>query len=184
MTTVQTAFDVLVLDPFEWGADWVWGISLIVLTVVIHILGLGLVSQKLVNLLGMMQRRGPIPALVVVTGSATLLATCLHGMEVCIWAWAYLILGASADFNSSMLYSLNAITSYGHTDLLLNEHWRLMGGLEALNGWLLFGLTAAFLFAIMQAVWFTRHERLTVTGNSLAAENEHLRTNPESSCRE
>lgn len=112
----------------------------------------------------MTQRRGPFLALVVVTGSATLLATCLHGMEVSIWAGAYLILGASADFNSSMLYSLNAITSYGHTDLFLNDHWRLMGALESLNGWLLFGLTAAFLFAVIQSVWFTTHERPGVTG--------------------
>jgi hypothetical protein len=178
MKTVQAAFDVLLVDPFKWGVDWAWGISLIVLTVVVHILGLALIGQRIVVLLGMMQRRGPIPALVVVTGSATLLATCLHGMEVCIWACAYLIVGASADFNSSMLYSLNAITSYGHTDLFLNEHWRLMGALEALNGWLLFGLTTAFLFAVIQTAWFAGHARFGVTGNSPVAENEHARTNP------
>jgi len=28
-----------------------------------------------------------------------------------------------------------------------------MGSLEALNGWILFGLTAAFLFAVIQKVW-------------------------------
>lgn len=164
MKTVQASFDVLLVDPFKWGADWAWGISLIVLTVVIHILGLGLVGQRMVKLLARVQPRGPIPALVVVTGSATLLATCLHGMEVSIWASAYLVLGASADFNSSMLYSLNAITSYGHTELFLNDHWRLMGALESLNGWLLFGLTTAFLFAVIQSVWFTTHERPGVTG--------------------
>jgi hypothetical protein len=163
MKTAQTAFGVLVVDPFMWGADWVWGILLIVLTVVIHILGLGLISERTRNILGMMPRRRSILTLVVVTGSATLLATCLHGMEVCIWALAYLIFGASADFNSSILYSLNAITSYGHTDLNLKDHWRLLGALEALNGWLLFGLTTAFLFAVMQTVGFTGREPLTQT---------------------
>jgi hypothetical protein len=49
--------------------------------------------------------------------------------------------------------SLNAITSYGHTELNLAPHWRLMGALEALNGWLLFGLTAAFLYGHIQRVW-------------------------------
>jgi hypothetical protein len=29
-----------------------------------------------------------------------------------------------------------------------------MGALEALNGWLLFGLTTAFLFGIIKKVWF------------------------------
>ena len=31
-----------------------------------------------------------------------------------------------------------------------------MGALEALNGWLLFGLTTAFLFSIMEKVWSLR----------------------------
>ena len=38
-----------------------------------------------------------------------------------------------------MLYSLNAMTSYGHTNLKLEERWYLMGAMEALNGWILFG---------------------------------------------
>jgi hypothetical protein len=51
-----------------------------------------------------------------------------------------------------MLYSLNAMTSYGHTSLALAEHWHLMGAMEALNGWLLFGLTTAFLFAVLEKI--------------------------------
>jgi hypothetical protein len=51
-----------------------------------------------------------------------------------------------------VLYSLNAITSYGHENLHLEDRWHLMGALEALNGWLLFGLTTAFLFAVLQRV--------------------------------
>jgi hypothetical protein len=31
-----------------------------------------------------------------------------------------------------------------------------MGALEALNGWLLFGLTTAFLFAIIEKAWLLR----------------------------
>jgi len=52
-----------------------------------------------------------------------------------------------------MLYSLSAMTSYGHANLFLEEQWQLMGALEALNGMLLFGLTTAFLFAMIQKVW-------------------------------
>jgi hypothetical protein len=33
----------------DWSADWAWGLPLIVLTVVIHVLGLGLVSQRAVR---------------------------------------------------------------------------------------------------------------------------------------
>ncbi len=52
-----------------------------------------------------------------------------------------------------MLYSLNAITTYGHSDVALSGHWQLMGALEALNGMLLFGLSTAFLYGILQRVW-------------------------------
>jgi hypothetical protein len=89
----------------------------------------------------------------VVMGVTALLATVLHGIEAATWATAYRLLGALPDSKSAMLYSLSAITSYGHANLFLEEQWQLMGALEALNGMLLFGLTTAFLFAMIQKVW-------------------------------
>ena len=90
---------------------------------------------------------------VIVMGATTLLATILHGAEASLWAVAYRLLGALHDNGSAALYSLNAITSYGHTNLQLDARWELMGALESLNGWLLFGLTTAFLFATIEKVW-------------------------------
>ena len=77
----------------------------------------------------------------------------LHAVEAGIWAAVYWALGAVPDSKSAMLYSLNAITTYGHSDVALAGHWQLMGALEALNGMLLFGLTTAFLYGILQRVW-------------------------------
>ena len=57
-----------------------------------------------------------------------------------------------------MLYSLGAMTSYGHENLHLKDQWQLMGALEALNGMLLFGLTTAFLFAMIREVWDTENK--------------------------
>ena len=51
------------------------------------------------------------------------------------------------------------MTSYGHANLVLEQHWQLMGALEALNGMLLFGLTTAFLFGIIQQVWGLKSSR-------------------------
>ena len=80
-------------------------------------------------------------------------ATILHIGEAGIWAFAYKALGALTDYRTAMLYSLNAITSYGHTNVSLEDYWHLMGALEALNGWLLFGLSTAFLFGVIAKVW-------------------------------
>jgi hypothetical protein len=89
----------------------------------------------------------------LVMGVAVLLMTALHAIEGMAWAVAYRFLGAVPDAKSAMLYSLNAMTTYGHESVSLEPHWQMMGALEALNGMLLFGLTTAFLFAMIQEVW-------------------------------
>jgi hypothetical protein len=101
----------------------------------------------------MREHRHPTVVFAVVMGTTVLLATTLHAVEAGIWAISYRFLGAMPDFKAAMLYSLNAITSYGHESLLLESHWQLMGAIEALNGCLLFGLTTAFLFGIIQKIW-------------------------------
>ena len=154
MHLAQPVFSMAIEDVANWRADWAWGLPLIVLTVVIHVLGLGTIGMKAVGVSGrMFERRHPIIVFVSVVGTVTLMATCLHAVEAGIWAAAYRLLDALPDNRSAMLYSLNAITSYGHAELALKDHWQLLGALEALNGWLLFGLTTAFLFGTIEKVW-------------------------------
>jgi hypothetical protein len=158
MEIAQAVFSVVaVISPnwsTDWSADWAWGLPLIVLTVIIHVLGLGLVAQRAARFSGrIFERRHPTVVFVMIVGATTLFATCLHALEAAIWAGAYRLLGAMADEKSAMLYSLSAITSYGHATLQLKDRWQLMGALEALNGWLLFGLTTAFLFGMIEKVW-------------------------------
>jgi hypothetical protein len=45
------------------------------------------------------------------------------------------------------------MTSYGHETYALVPRWQMMGALEALDGWILFGLTTASLFTVMQKMW-------------------------------
>ena len=137
-----------------WVADWAWSLPLILLTVVIHVFGLGLINERVVRALSRSMDRGRmVPLFALVMGVAVLLVTGLHGIEGVAWAAAYRFLGAVPDAKSAMLYSLNAMTTYGHESVSLEPHWQMMGALEALNGMLLFGLTTAFLFAMIQEVW-------------------------------
>lgn len=136
----------------NWSGDWAWGMPLIIFTVLIHVAAFGVISRQTLNASSRTIRRYPVSVFVVVVGLTTLLATTLHAIEVAIWAVAYRFLGALPDNRSAMLYSLNAMTSYGHVGFGLGDHWRLMGALEALNGWLLFGLSTAFLFTVIQRV--------------------------------
>jgi hypothetical protein len=154
MRTAIGALTVSLGDPASWRADWAWGLPLIVLTLLIHALGLGLINQKAIRIFThISERRHPTGVFAVVMGTTTLLATTLLAVEAGLWALSYWILGALPDYKSAMLYSLNAITSYGHDTLMLEHRWQLMGAIEALNGCLLFGLSTAFLFGIIQKVW-------------------------------
>ena len=137
--------------PVSWSADWAWGLPLIVMMLVIHVFGLLFISDKseqVQNRLFAGHNSRVVFAAIIV--SSALFATLLHGAEVMIWAGAYRLLGALPDMSSAILYSLSAMTAYGHAKLDLERHWQLMGALESLNGMLLFGLTTAFLFGIIQ----------------------------------
>ena len=135
-----------------WAADWMWSVPILVLTVLIHSFGLFAIRNA-IRLVVMWHddRRQFFFLFASVISFAALALTALHAIEAGLWAIAYLRLGAMTDPGSATLYSLEAMTTYGHSDLTLAPHWRMMGALEALNGVILFGLTTAFLFAVLQA---------------------------------
>lgn len=137
-----------------WASNWLWGAPIIALNLTLHVLALGRINRLHLATMGWTARaaRGPfLPAAVL--GLVTLGATLLHAIEAGVWALAYLGLGAIGDARDATLYSLNAITTYGHTTVHLAPDWEIMGAIEALNGLLMFGLTTAFLYSLMQRVW-------------------------------
>lgn len=145
------------MDPMHymmWGPDWAWGIPLIALNVVIHVFCLATFTARTERLLSRFtDHRHFVLTFALVMGVAVTFVTGLHVLEGGIWAAAYRYLGAITDNKSAMLYSLSALTTYGHANVFLDPKWQMMGALEALNGMLLFGLTTAFLFAMIQRVW-------------------------------
>ena len=143
-----------------WGADWAWSLPLVIVTITFHVTGLAFINARLIRILHL-NRGHPrfFPFFVLVMGLTALLATLLHAIEAGFWAGLYVALGAVPGYATAMLYSLSAITTYGHAEVYLAPRWQLMGAVEALNGLLLFGLTTAFLYGHLQRVWPLRHER-------------------------
>ena len=145
------------MDPTRymmWGPDWAWGVPLIALNVVIHVFFLATFTARTERLLARFaDHRHFVLTFALVMGVAVIFVTFLHVIEGAIWAAAYRYIGAIADNKSAMLYSIGALTTYGHAPIFLDPKWGMMGALEALNGMLLFGLTTAFLFAMIQRVW-------------------------------
>jgi len=86
-------------------------------------------------------------------GSVGLLLAALHGMEASLWAAAYWWLGALNSAAEALLYSVDSMSTRGASGLVLERHWLMMGALEAMDGMLLFGISTAYIFAVLQGYW-------------------------------
>ena len=138
--------------------NWAWGLALIALTVGIH--ASGIVSMALVlHSIGIRvesQRLGLRRVFVILIGligAVGLLLAVLHGIEAGLWAAAYWWLSALASREEAILYSVDSLTTRGASGLVLAQHWRMMGALESVDGMLLFGISTAFMFAVIQKYW-------------------------------
>jgi hypothetical protein len=138
-------------DASVWDGNWAWSLPLIIITVIFHVIGLVFINERVIRAKRFLSaQRSFLVGLSVILGAATLVAIILHALEAAIWAGLYQVLGALPDSKSSLLYSLGAMTTYGHEHFDLANHWQLMGALEALNGMILFGLTTAFLYGMIR----------------------------------
>jgi hypothetical protein len=88
-------------------------------------------------------------AISAITATGLLLAA-LHGIEATLWAALYLWLGAIGSPGAALFYSLDSMTTRGASGLTLQPHWQMLGAIEAADGVLLFGVSTAFIFTVMQ----------------------------------
>ena len=138
--------------------SWRWGLSLIALTMAIHATAVVMMAFVGVKFRARLESRGLnlwnlIAILICTIGVIGLLLAVLHGIECGIWAAAYLWLGALDSPIDALLFSVDSMSTRGASGLKLQQHWQMMGALEAVNGMLLFGVSAAYIFAVMQAYW-------------------------------
>jgi Ion channel len=126
------------------------GVGVFVCTIFIHALPL----SAAVNFLRRERRLGHVGAnywndfaIVAMTISFTLIA---HLIEIALWAALFVVCGAFPQFGSAFYHSAGNYTSLGYGDLIMSPSWRLLGPLEAANGMLMFGVSTAMIFAVIQ----------------------------------
>ena len=132
------------------------GALLVVITVVIHAVGtaawLRVLGQRYADENGVVRSGKTLHVLI----STVIVLLFLLTIEIIVWAWAYLALlpaGQLASFEEAVYFSFITFTTLGYGDITLSEHWRLLSGIEALNGIMLAGWTTALLFAVVQKTW-------------------------------
>ena len=149
-------------------ASWTLGLLLIVLTVAIHTTAVVLMALSLERRIRVrVDSHEPdlvraIPTVIGHIGAVALTLAALHGLEGVLWALAYWWLGALDSFTDASVYALATMTTFEIPGLTLPSRFQMISALQAVNGVLLFGISTAFLFAVIQVHWqllSRRHER-------------------------
>lgn len=69
----------------------------------------------------------------------------LHGIEIWIYAFLYLWLGAIAELREAVYFSTITYGAIGYSDEVMADEWRLVSAIEGINGILMIGWSTAFL---------------------------------------
>jgi hypothetical protein len=135
-----------------WSYNWAWGMTLIVLTVIGHSLALFAARHRIVVALARCYSDESFSlAFGLTIGAVVLYVTALVAVEAALWAGVYVLIGAVSNVSRGMLYSLEAMTTFGHADVYLTPRWQFLGALEALNGVILIGLSTAYIFSVLHS---------------------------------
>jgi hypothetical protein len=142
---------IAILSPLLVGLAATFG------TIVIH----GFVVHTIVVTLRRDLQRGRLGAriwvnLAFVMG-VTLLALAGHLAEVALWAFTLDMSGAVADISAAVYSSAGSYTT-SSSDVVLPPQWKLLGPLEAVDGMLMFGISTAFIFAVVNRLIHARYD--------------------------
>jgi len=132
------------------------GVLLVAITVIIHAVGTTLWLRRLsIHFAGVADLHNLSRSLRILVGTIVVL-TILHTLQIIVWALAYLYLlpeNVLDTFEEATYFSFVTFTTLGYGDITLTGAWRIISGIEALNGVLLLGWSTALLFTVVQRTW-------------------------------
>tara|TARA_A100001391_G_scaffold83275_2_gene54516 strand:- start:19030 stop:19467 length:438 start_codon:yes stop_codon:yes gene_type:complete len=125
---------------------------LVVATIVIH--GFGLFSlNRLLRTERSRERIENIDPLslhgVAFTLAIVLALVALHGIEIWLFAVAYLIAGASNTLEAALYFSSISYSTVGYSDAHVLLDWRMVGAFESIIGVIMLGWSTAFFFRML-----------------------------------
>jgi hypothetical protein len=87
---------------------------------------------------------------VALVAGATLVALAAHLVAIATWALVFSLCGEFSQLAEAVYHSGLNYTTLGDSDAVISPSWRLLVPLEGANGMLMFGVSTAMLFAIVQ----------------------------------
>jgi len=142
--------------PLAMWAPLAVGAGAMVATIVVH----GLAVSAMVALVRHPRALGLAGAGfwadMIIVALVVSLAGVAHLLEVGVWAALFMGCGEFTMFTLAYYHSAVNYTTLGYGDVIMTSRWRLLGPLEAANGMLMFGVTTALVFAVMQRLLYAR----------------------------
>ncbi len=132
------------------------GSSAVACTILIHALALS-VTVNVVRHEKRLGRAGTSFWIdVAIVALALSLALVAHLIEMGVWAVLFVLCGEFSEFGSAYYHSAVNYTTLGYGDVIMSPSWRLLGPLEGANGMLMFGVSTAIIFAVIQRLIHAR----------------------------
>ena len=85
-----------------------------------------------------------------------------HLLEIGVWATLFMLCGEFPAFAMAYDHSAVNYTTLGYGNVIMTPSWRLLGPLEAATGMLMFGVSTAIVFAVIQRLIYARYADLRV----------------------
>ena len=73
-----------------------------------------------------------------------------HAITVCLWAVSTMLVGEFEEFGRALYHSAVNYSSLGYGDIIMSPPWKLLGPITATDGLLMFGVSTATIFAVIQ----------------------------------
>ena len=126
--------------------------AMVLATVSIHAIGLFALA-RLLRIEELEEQEEQIHPLsgrgIVATLTVALGLFVLHGLEIWLYAFVYLAIGAVDGLRESVYFSTITYGAIGYSDAAMAPGWRLVSAIEGINGIILIGWSTAFFVTLI-----------------------------------
>ena len=128
------------------------GASALVATILIHALAVSATVNFIRHQVRVHRAGAGFWTDVAIVAAVIFLALAAHLVEIGVWALLFMVCGEFPTFATACYHSAVNYTTLGYGDVVMTASWKFLGPLEAANGMLLFGVSTALVFAVIQRV--------------------------------
>jgi Ion channel len=146
------------IDPIAIAIPLLVGVSITAVTIIIHALSLSTIIHFVRHERRLGRAGTGFLIDVTIIAAAVLLALTAHLIEIAVWAALFAICGQFPNVGTAIYHSAVNYTTLGYGEVAMSGAWRLLAPLEAADGMLMFGVSTAMIFAVIQRLVYIRFQ--------------------------